>query len=186
MNSIIPIIRVVLSAVLVLLPGCGTREKGIGVESRIDTVFVHDTVKSVKGNRSKKIEELVSAVVTINNLDKDLFKLVDVLTERQSVIDFFEKGFTHDIAVKLTDWHWSDESGSLVAGERVLSTPDTVCILSLFGDSAVVYYPFYPIMGSDSVAFNIDSLVKKNNVWKIHGGTSVEKVCIRPGDFRRL
>lgn len=115
-----------------------------------------------------------SARVTLSDILKQAYLLESKLWEQpervtnyEDVVQYYSQGFDKPIARRLAKYTWSSEMNSLRPGDRVMSIPNRVYIVTQSSDTALLYHqtPRVQIQAWDREPFTIVKLKKMNKKW---------------------
>ena len=115
---------------------------------------------------SAEHQEVVDALKTAYGLEDVLFQhgILDTIS-REEVYAHYRRGFGEDLAQALTDYSW--ESDRIRATERAMTVPDSVGVLDLKQDRALVAWipptAFRTQWGAPRCL--VDRLVRENGRW---------------------
>ena len=142
----------------------------------LSCIFISDCHKQ-KDIELKK--EIVDAVIFANSLEKIIWASPEKFNSRKIIFDHYRKGFSKEIAFRMTDHTWSDSLG-LKAGDYATWPPDNVFVIKYDKNFATAYYETDEVFRDDITwnrgKYSIVNLRKENNQWIIFAATVSDKI----------
>jgi hypothetical protein len=147
-----------------------TVSSGIDTEAtRIDTALGRCSVALRPASADQ--QDVIDALKAAYGLEGALFQRASLDTiSREEVYAHYRRGFSADLAQRLTDYSWQPESHMLRATDRALTTPESVGVLEAKSDYALVaWIPPSTFRRQWSVPrCLVDPLVREDGRWIVH------------------
>jgi hypothetical protein len=113
--------------------------------------------------------EIAAAVKYACGLETELFANSARIKSHDDVYRHYRRGFGEKMAHRLADYSWLEEAQTLRPGDITMEPPDTVVVIEMSADEAVVAYhtPLSLQEIWDREPYSIDRLRREDDHWVI-------------------
>ena len=90
--------------------------------------------------------QIAAAIRQAHGLEAELFRSPSATIDRETVYRHFRRGFSHDLALRLTEHVWIGGEIGLRPGEPVMAVPEEITVTAVSDDRATAVFPTPPWM----------------------------------------
>ena len=121
--------------------------------------------------RDAENAQVVEAIRQAHGLEAELFRSPGAAVDRKAVYRHFRRGFSHDLAMRLTEHVWIGGEIGLRPGEPVMAVPEEITVTAVSDSRATAVFSTPPWMMEawGFGRYTIVSLMREDGRWIITG-----------------